>query len=247
MLTAPLLHGFGVRYDLPLSLSLYIFASALAVILSFVLVALFASHKVGELATRYPRLELRRLCGVTNIGWLRGLGGTVGVFFLLAIILTGFFGSQMPDKNPAEYLLWIYFWAGLVVLTGLIGPIWDALNPFVAIDRVIRSLTGGSDQLSVSPDRLEKLGFWPAFILYFFFAAFELASGSANRPWLVATLATIYTLFTVGGMRLFGSKSWLQHFEFFTILFSIFRRIAPIQIQEERIYLQPWGTALLEQ
>src|SRR5271163_1240286 len=49
-------HGFGQRYDLPLPLSLYLFGTAAAVILSFVVVALFARHAPG--ARGYPRVDL---------------------------------------------------------------------------------------------------------------------------------------------------------------------------------------------
>src|SRR5438046_10691953 len=49
-------HGFGQRYDLPLPLSLYLFGTAAAVVLSFVVVALFARHTPG--ARGYPRIDL---------------------------------------------------------------------------------------------------------------------------------------------------------------------------------------------
>src|ERR1700704_6224569 len=49
-------HGFGQRYDLPLPLSLYLLGTAAAVILSFVVVALFAQHTPG--ARGYPRIDL---------------------------------------------------------------------------------------------------------------------------------------------------------------------------------------------
>src|SRR5260370_36951747 len=49
-------HGFGQRYDLPLPLSLYLFGTAAAVVLSFVIVGLFARHVPG--AGGYPRVDL---------------------------------------------------------------------------------------------------------------------------------------------------------------------------------------------
>ena len=49
-------HGFGQRYDLPLPLSLYLFGTAAAVVLSFVIVGLFARHAPG--ASGYPRIDL---------------------------------------------------------------------------------------------------------------------------------------------------------------------------------------------
>ena len=54
-LTAILLHGFGQRYDLPISLALYLYAAAGVVVFSFVLVVLFAGDQVGAKALQYPR------------------------------------------------------------------------------------------------------------------------------------------------------------------------------------------------
>ena len=52
------LHGFGVRYDLPASLALYLFAAGGVVVISFVLVVLFAGDQVGAKAIEYPRRPL---------------------------------------------------------------------------------------------------------------------------------------------------------------------------------------------
>jgi hypothetical protein len=245
-LAAIFLHGFGVRYDLPAALSLYIFAAAAVVAVSFVMVAVFASEKVGERAVRYPRRELRLLRGLPGVRWLRAVLGGFGVLYLLAIIVTGGFGTTTPDRNPAEYLTWIYFWAGLVMLNGLIGPLWDAFNPFSALDALVRWIRRAPAADPNTPDPLERVGIWPAAFLYFCFACLELTSGYSNRPWLVAWLALGYSIFTVAGMQRFGAEPWLRHFELFTVLFSILRRFAPVQVENDRVYLRLWGAGLLD-
>jgi hypothetical protein len=90
------------------------------------------------------------------------------------------------------------------------------------------------------------VGIWPAVLLFFSFACLELTSGYANRPWLVAWLALGYTVLAVAGMQWFGARSWLSHVEFFTILFSVLRRLAPVQVDGDRIYLRLWGAGLLD-
>ena len=59
-LTALFLHGFGFRYDLPISLPLYLFAAGAVVAVSFVMVAVFAGEKLGERAVEWgnPRLGI---------------------------------------------------------------------------------------------------------------------------------------------------------------------------------------------
>src|SRR3984893_7910138 len=116
-----LLHGFAARYDLPASLWLYLYAAAGVVVISFVLVVLFAGEQVGEKALQYARRPVPWLASLARSRWPRIIGGSLGVAGLLTIVITGLFGSANPVLNPAEYLTWIYFWAGLVILSGLVG------------------------------------------------------------------------------------------------------------------------------
>jgi hypothetical protein len=119
-----LLHGFGQRYDLPITLAIYLYAAAGVVVISFVLVALFAGDQVGAKAVEYPRRPLQWMVPVARSAWPRIAGGTIGIASLLAIVISGLFGSTNPVLNPAEYLVWIYFWAGLVIVSGLVGNLW---------------------------------------------------------------------------------------------------------------------------
>jgi hypothetical protein len=243
-LSALYLHGFGTRYDLPLALSLYLFSAAGVVVISFVLVTVFATERVGEVAVRYPRRELSWLRGLPLLGWLRSLCGLLGVVFLVLIVISGWFGPGDPVRNPAEYLTWIYFWVGFVALNGLVGPLGSAFNPFCALNELVRRLRRSPPE--PEDDRLSALGLWPAVVLLFAFACLELTSGYANRPWLVATLLVLYTCFTVAGMQIYGTRPWLSHLEVFSVLFSVLNRFAPIQVEEERVYMRPWGAGLLD-
>ena len=100
-------HGFGQRYDLPLPLSLYLFGTAAAVILSFVVVGLFARHTPG--ARGYPRIDLlahslgRWLAQPVLLALLKLI--VAGLFILT--VTAGFFGNQDPYRNIAPTLVWI--------------------------------------------------------------------------------------------------------------------------------------------
>src|SRR4029077_13887943 len=119
--TAIFLHGFGVRYDLPASLAVYLFAAGGVVVISFVLVVMFAGDQVGEKAIDYPRRPVPFLIAAARSRWPRILGGGVGVAARLAVVISGFLGLTDPTRNPAEYIVWIFFWAGTVILSGLVG------------------------------------------------------------------------------------------------------------------------------
>jgi hypothetical protein len=245
---AILLHGFGQRYDLPISLALYLYAAAGVVVISFVLVVLFAGDQVGAKALQYPRRPVPFLASIARTRWPRLIGGVIGVASLLAIVITGLFGAQKrPDLNPAEYLTWIFFWAGLVILSGLVGNLWYLVNPWSALyDAVVKVVR-------FKPVfKLPNVGVWPAAAAYFSFACLELTSGMANRPWLVAVLALIYSAVTLAGMFLFGRDEWLEHCEGFTVLFSIVGRFSPVEAERDQtggittVYLRPWGVGLLK-
>ena len=242
-----LLHGFGPRYDLPISLAIYLFAAAGVVAISFVLVVLFAGERVGSKALEYPRKPVSSLARIARSPVPRLVGGAIGVAGLVATIVTGLFGSTKPGLNPAEYLVWIYFWAGTVILSGLVGNLWHLINPWSAIyDAVTRFVRLGPLW------KLPSIGVWPAALAYFAFACLELTSGMANRPWLVATLALAYSAVTLAGMVLFGRDDWLEHCEAFTVLFGIIGRFGPLEAERDpsgriaMVYLRPWGVGLLK-
>ena len=242
-----LLHGFGQRYDLPASLALYLFAAGGVVVISFVMVVLFAGDQVGARALQYPRRPVPFLLRAARSPLPRIVGGAIGWLGLLAIVITGLLGSADPTKNPAEYLVWIYFWAGVVILSGLVGNLWYLLNPWAATYDAVTSF------VPLRPVwKLPHVGVWPAALAYFAFACLELTSGMANRPWLVAILALAYSLVTLAGMLLFGRDEWLDHCEGFTVLFSIVSRFGPIEAERDAsggisaVYVRPWGVGLLK-
>jgi len=245
--TAILLHGFGVRYDLPASLAIYLFAAGGVVVISFVLVVMFAGDQVGEKAIDYPRRPVAFLLAAARSPWPRIVGGIVGVAALLAVLITGLFGPTEPTRNPAEYLVWIFFWAATVILSGVVGNLWYLLNPWAAIyDATTRIVRIGPVL------KLPQVGVWPAAAAYFSFACLELTTGMANRPWLVATVAVVYSVVTLAGMVLFGRDEWLGHCEAFTVLFDIVGRFSPIEAERDdsgvvvAVYVRPWGVGLLK-
>ena len=246
-LTGLLLHGFGQRYDLPISLALYLFAAGGVVLISFVLVVLFAGDQVGSRALRYPRGAVPWLLPLARSPWPRAVGGTVGVLSLVIVVIAGFFGSTTAFYNPAEYFVWIFFWAITVIVSGLVGNLWYLLNPWAAIyDAVTRFVPVRP------PWKLPDVGVWPAALFYFSFACLELTTGMASQPRMVAVATLAYSLIALGGMSLFGRNAWLEHCEGFTVLFGVVGRFGPVEVERNEsgeitsVYVRPWGMGLLK-
>lgn len=241
------LHGFGARYGLPVPLALYVYAGGAVVLVSFILVVAFAGHRVGERATRYPRREAPLLVTLGNSLAVRLVLGLVGVLTLLTVIVTGFLGSQTATKNPGSYLVWVYFWAASVILTGLVGNVWTYLNPFRTIYRLLSRVLPHRGDGGLP----EAVGVWPAAALYFCFAWVELASGQASHPAAVAVLATAYAVLTVAAMFVFGERTWLGQGELFTVLFDVVARFGPVETERDdsgglrRAWVRPIGAGLL--
>jgi hypothetical protein len=239
------LYSFGPRYDLPLPLSTFQWAGAAVVGISFIMMTVFAGHRTGAAALKYPRREVAALGWLPQSGPLHVVGGAIGVLALLLVIVIGLFGPTQPEKNLAIYLTWIYLWAGMAVLTGLVGPLWDAVNPFKALNALV-TLALRRDGAEPAEDPLAHLGIWPAVGEFFVFGLFDVTGVSTNRPWAMAILAFLYTVFTLWGMQRYGARVWLAHAEFFSVLFSILRRFAPIDIRNGRVFLRPIGAGLLD-
>ena len=241
-----LLYSFGPSYSLPLPLSTFQWAGAAVVGISFIMMTVFAGHRTGPAAIRYPSREVTALGWAPGSRWLHVVGGAVGLIGLLTVIVTGLLGPTQPDQNLAVYLTWVYLWAGMAVLTGLVGPLWDAVNPFRALDELVSRFRGRQAAAPVVEDRLAHLGIWPAVGLFFLFGLCDVTGISTSRPWAMALLALVYTAFTVMGMQRFGARPWLAHVEFFSVLFTILRRFAPIDIRDGKFFLRPVGAGLLD-
>jgi hypothetical protein len=221
-------HGFGQRYDLPLPLSLYLFAAASAVVVSFVIVALFVRHapKPG-----YPRLSLH-----PGDGWTRALALTLksfalGLFFV--VVAAGLVGDQNPYRNIAPTFVWIIVWIGLAYVSAFLGNVWALVNPWRTMFDCAAALYRriGQAELSYRVPYPRALGVWPACLMLLAFSWTELVYPGAAVPAHIAWLATGYSVLTLAGMTVFGPATWLSHGEMFSVVFATLARIAPTEVR----------------
>ncbi len=112
-------HGFGVRYDLPVPLWLYLAGAGGAVAFSVVVIALFAG------AALHPDGAARRLLLPARCP----AGEAVAVALFLAVMLAGWFGNQNPLMNLAPTAVWIIWWVGLAYVSRSLRDLWWSPNP----------------------------------------------------------------------------------------------------------------------
>lgn len=224
-------HGFAQRYDLPVPLGLYIGASAAAVALSFVVVALFVR---GERAVRtYPRFNLLAHPAIRAMtAALTPLLRLLSFTGLVLVIVGGFVGPEDPFRNIAPTAIWVLWWVGLAYLSGLAGDLWALLNPWSAAYQWMERSWHGlfpAARFGLSLAWPAWLGRGPAIVLFVCFVWAELIWPQSDSPASLARAALAYSLVTWLGMFLFGRHNWLANGEAFTVAFGFLARFAPTE------------------
>ncbi|WP_284008294.1 hypothetical protein [Haloarcula pelagica] len=148
-----------------------------------------------------------------TLGRLLGLGG------LVAVLVTGFLGPETPRTNLAILLVWAGWWAGLVIVTYLLGNAWSALNPFKTLAMLLPSLDYGYP---------ERFGAWPSVVGLLVLIWVEVVSPLADQPRLLATVVAAYGAVTLAGAAIFGPTTWFQRVDPVERVFRYYGRFAPI-------------------
>jgi len=227
-------HGFAQRYDLPVPLTLYITGAAAAVLLSFVVMAIFmrGQRLIGD----YPRTNLLRTPVVRLLAHplLLMLLRLFAVGILLLVVVAGLYGDPNPFKNIAPTMVWVIWWVGFAYVSGLAGNLWAVINPwktiYEGVEKAMCWLRPGS-RLGLGVSYPRWLGDWPAVLLFLWFVWAELVWPASDAPANLAQAVIIYSLITWFGMFLFGKHPWLRHGEAFSLLFGLLARFSPTEIR----------------
>jgi hypothetical protein len=206
------LHGLGGAKDLPVPAPLAIAGGTLALVVSFIVLAL---------AWRRPRFDgprrgvpvpaLARLVDGAAFTWGTRVVGLLFFGWTTWALVAG------PDNNnnPSLGVFYVLVWVGIVPASLLFGRVARALSPartlHVLIARALR--TDPERGLFVYP---ERLGVWPAALGLFAFVWQELVNPhqvelSSIQLWLVFYLAVML----VGG-AVFGDR-WLSQADPFEV------------------------------
>ena len=222
----PVAHGLTGRQDVPIPTWLFLWGASLVLIVSFV-----------ALATLWPRPRLQGDSWRPLPGWLGRvvastpvalLCGAVGVFLLGLVVYAGFRGSSNPNDNFAPTFVYITFWIGLLPLSVLLGDVFRAFNPWLAVGRAVSWIASRASggPLPAPFAYPERLGRWPAVVGVVAFGWLELAANGGDQPQTVATAALVYSAATWIGMALYGVEAWERRGEAFGVYFNLISRLA---------------------
>jgi hypothetical protein len=217
-------HAFTQPYTLPVPFSLYALGAGAALIVSFLIVGLFATApSLGQVATHQARAKVRPAHGSVLLGVARALS----LFLLLVTILTGLFGTQRAMANFNMTFFWIVFVLGVPYAVALLGDFYAAVNPWNVLVEWLERAGLDFGGRSASP---ERWGYAPALLLYMAFIWIELFARLQPRGLSFVLLA--YTLVNVAGAWWFGKKAWFRYGEFFGVFLRLIGRMSP--------WARPW-------
>ena len=212
-----LAHAGERGFVLLLPTGLYIAGGAAAVALSFAVMAFMPSRMFISLAA-WNR----------TIAHLPGASAILPSALVLALgallVVAGLAGSRDPLDNPLPLAVWALWWVGLTFVIALAGNLWAVLNPWRALYRLATAF------VRVTPRPYpDALGYWPAVLLMFAFAWFELVYPAPQDPGNLAIAAIVYSAVTLAGMLAYGEDAWLERADAFSVFFRMVSWLSPLQ------------------
>ena len=251
LLLAPLdapAHGFAIRYELPIPLGFFLAGAGATVALTFILLASLARPAADKATVAVSsRLPLPALGALLSHPVLIATLQALSVFIFLLVLATALFGDTNPFKNISTTMVWLIWWVGMMLVNTFIGDVWSTINPWsVLFESAEKCARRYGARLSLKRPYPERLGVWPALVLFLAFAWLEIISGQGEDVRILGALIIAYSLVAWSGMAIFGRETWLAHGEAFSVVFSTFSRFAPFaRTPYGTLVLRPPGSGLL--
>jgi hypothetical protein len=210
-------------YDLPVPLSLYLYACAATLILTFVVIGYVVSIPGAAAAPRVLDVPPQGLLPHIFRWCLRVLR-VAALACLILSVLAGLIGIQHPLGNINITLFWLIFLLGFTYLTALIGDIYQLISPWKVPTFYTEAC--GLDLTKARIAYPARLGYYPAFLFYIALIWIELFV--LPRPATLSVLLVVCTLITFVAVWLFGKTAWFEYGELFSVFFRLFGAIAPV-------------------
>lgn len=241
-------HGVGSRGDLPLPLWMFIWASAAAIMVSFLALGLLWTRPRLATAARGLQLSGRRNAengaggpGLGLVSVLRVIGKVVALALFLLALWAGLFGSNQTDANLLPVTLYVIVWVGAQLVSGLVGDVWREISPLLTIAIGLEWLMGRLGRPTVAPPVAP--GHWPAAAGLLVFLFYELAHPSGSAPRTLGWMLAVHTAVSLALAARWGA-AWIAENEPFAVLFTALSAMAVLGRQDGGIALRAPMTGL---
>jgi hypothetical protein len=153
----------------------------------------------------------------------------------------------------AGLFLWVYGWVGIAIVSALLAPVWEWVDPFATLYDLLAWAARRLGLHGWSAGELPGgLHLWPAVAGLAFFIWLELVAVAGNAT-LTVVLAG-YTALTLLLMAQFGRDRWRAQGETFTVWFRTLNRLAPLgvvpadgdAVDDRVVRRRPFASGLLE-
>ncbi len=234
-----LAHGLVQRSDLPIPDVVFAWAAAIVLVASFAgLAVLWPTPRLQDAGWR-PLGAFGRLVGSRAVEIVAGL---IGVLGLVLILWTGWFGAQDGLDNPSAVTVYIVVWVGFAIVSLPLGDVFRAFNPWRAVGRVAGVVMRRGGRMPRPYP--EQLGCWPAALVLLVFTWTELVGRWGDAPTRIATGLAVYSALTWAGMAVYGVETWVRRAEGFGVYFSLFGRLAPLEVRDRTLGVRPFLSGL---
>ncbi|HEX5523453.1 MAG TPA: hypothetical protein VFX53_08390 [Pedococcus sp.] len=220
-------HGVGSRQDLPLPFGLLLTGAALALVISFLALGLL--WKQPRLRPTDGRLLPPALALALDSPAVRGAFGALSLA-LTAWTLLALLGGQDDANNPVPYVVYVWLWVGLALLSMVFGPIWRVLNPIRWLHRGILAAARVSADFSLARYRA---GYWPAALGLFAFTWLELIAPDNDTLPVLRVAILGFILISLVLALAFG-RDYLDTGDPFEAWSGLFGTLSPLGRREDR-------------
>ncbi|WP_330632308.1 hypothetical protein [Halocatena halophila] len=162
--------------------------------------------------------------------WLRWLGRRVGwlsvgwlsVGWLIVLLVVGLVGPVSPLSSLTILFVWVGWWAGYTISVYTFTNSWPQFNPWRTIVDAL-DVDGRRRQI---PPIVER---WAAVCGLLGLVFLEVVTPLATDPRLLSAVIIGYSVLTVGGGWLFGSR-WFERVDPISRVFRAYGSVAPFHI-----------------
>jgi hypothetical protein len=212
-------HGIGGRLDLPVPVSYFVVGAGIALVISFVALAVLWPEPRLQDGPRHEPARLR-----VGRGWVLPALGVIGLLLVIGQLLPPLLGAETVSGRPtiAPALVWVVFWLVVPFAGAVIGDWYTDLNPWRSLGRALR--VGRGERVWL----MDRLGIWPAAVIFVVFIWLELVSPDSGDPATLGTAALTYTLSLIAAMAFAGRETGLAVFDLFTPYNRLVSSISPI-------------------
>jgi hypothetical protein len=227
-----LAHGVGGRTDLPVPTGLAVAAAATAVLVSFV--ALGALWRTPQLrGGKAGRPLPAALAGLLDSPIFRGVLRALTFVVTAVVLAAAFLGPDETRFNLAPYVLYVTFWAGMVIVSLLLGPIWRVVNPLRVVHAGLARIVHVDVDEGLRP-LPPRLGMWPAAVWLAVFTWLELVFPDRAEPQVVGGFLLAYLVLNVWLGLIFGAR-WFAVGDGFEVWFSLVGRMSALGRRDDGV------------